>query len=313
MKRPVRARRRRHGPGPGLRIALVTVLLLAVGAAVLLSNPRHRAFYFGASGNTFSTAPTFALPTPGGFGRTAAAPALATAARVVSAALPAVRVPVPDAEGRVRVPVVDLVPSHLPSSGTPLGWEVKEFSGDASIELVRNEGRVALRLRSEHSSFALHRDVVLDVRQYSMLAWSWKVLKLPAGGDVRDPSRNDQAAQVYVIFPRWPAPQTASDVVGYVWDSQAPVGTTLTHPKLPNVRIIVVESGSAKLDAWQRHVRNVAADYQALFGRQPPRMGKVALMIDTDDTRGEAEALFGDLTFFRPGVASMEIPITMLR
>jgi len=110
-----------------------------------------------------------------------------------------------------------------------------------------------------------------------------------------------------------PAPQTASDIVGYVWDSQAPVGTTLTHPRLPNVRIIVVESGTARADTWQRQVRNVAQDYQALFGRQPPRVGKVALMIDTNDTRGEAEALFGDLTFFRAGVASMEIPVTMLR
>jgi hypothetical protein len=39
-------------------------------------------------------------------------------------------------------------------------------------------------------------------------------------------------------------------------------------------------------------------------------------MIDTNDTRGEAEALFGDLVFFRPGVAameSMEIAVTMLR
>jgi DUF3047 family protein len=302
---------RRRGPGPGLRIALASGLLLAVGGAVLLANPRHRAFYFGESDAAFPSAPTFALPTPAGFGRATAAPA--PAARIVSAALPGVRVPTPDSEGRVRVPVTDVLPGHLPASGAPVGWELKEFAGEASVELVRSEGRVALRLRSERTSFALHRDVVLDVRQYGMLAWSWKVLRLPTAGDVRDPARNDQAAQVYVIFPRWPSPQTASDIIGYVWDSQAPVGTTLNHPRLPNVRIIVVESGPARLDAWQRQVRNVAQDYQTLFGRQPPRVGKVALMIDTDDTRGEAEALFGDLTFFRPGVASMEIPVTMLR
>jgi hypothetical protein len=58
----------------------------------------------------------------------------------------------------------------------------------------------------------------------------------------------------------------------------------------------------------------VAEDYQAAFGRQPPRVGKVALMIDSNDTRSDAEALFGDLTFSRPGVPShTEIPSTMLR
>ena len=292
------------------RIALAGVLVLAVAVGVLLSNPRHRAFYFGSSA-AFPSRPSFALPTSGGVVHPAAAPA--PAARVQTAALSRVRVPAPDDEGRVRVPVSDVVPGHLPASGTPLGWELKEFTGDASIELVRNEGRLALRLRSERTSFALHRDVVLDVRQYPMLTWSWKVLKLPSGGDVRDPTRNDQAAQVYVIFPRWPSPPTASEVIGYVWDSRAPVGTTLAHPRAPNVRMIVVESGPARLDSWQRQVRNVAQDYRTLFGHPPPRLGKVALMIDSNDTRGEAEALFGDLTFSRAGVASMEIPVTMLR
>jgi hypothetical protein len=253
---------------------------------------------------------TFSPPTPSGF-RAAVTPA--PAARLVAASLRAVRVPMPDAEGRVRVPVTDVVPAHLPSAGTPVGWQLKEFAGEAALELARNEGRVALRVRSERTSFALHRDVMIDVRRYPMLAWSWKVVRLPAGGDVRDPKRNDQAAQVYVIFPRWPSPQTSSDIIGYIWDSQAPVGTRVTHPKLPNIRLIVVESGRAHIDSWRRQVRNVAEDYRALFGRQPPRVGKVALMVDTDDTRGQAESLFGDLTFFRPGVASMEIAVTMLR
>jgi len=297
----------RRGARMGFRIALVGVLALAVVAGVLVSNPRHRAFYFQPNA---ASRPAFALPAPGA-GAPVAAPA--PAVRVQTVALPRVRVPAPDSEGRVRVPVSDLVPGHLPASGTPLGWELKEFTGDASVELVRNEGRLALRLRSEHTSFALHRDVVLDVRQYPMLAWSWKVLKLPNAGDVRDPARNDQAAQVYVIFPRWPSPPTASEVIGYVWDSRAPVGTTLAHPRAPNVRLIVVESGPGRLDSWQRQVRNVAEDYRTLFGHPPPRLGKVALMIDSNDTRGEAEALFGDLTFSRPGVARMEIPITMLR
>jgi hypothetical protein len=116
-----------------------------------------------------------------------------------------------------------------------------------------------------------------------------------------------------VIFPRWPSPPTQSDVIGYVWDTRAPVGATLQHPRASNVRIIVVESGSGNLDTWMRPVRNVAEDYKALFGRQAPRVGKVALMIDTNDTRGEAEAFFGDLTFFRPGLVRSEIPVPMLR
>jgi hypothetical protein len=273
---------------------------------MLLSSVRHRPVT-PASFPAALPAP----PTPPRFARQISTPA--PQGRVVAAALSPVRIPTADEQGRVRIPVSDDVPAHLPTAGVPLGWEIKEFTGDASVELVRSDGRLALRLRSDRTSFALHRDVVLDVRHYPMLAWSWKVTRLPTNGDVRDPARDDQAAQVYVIFPRWPSPPTASDIIGYIWDSHAPVGTTLRHPKAPNVRIIVVESGRGNLDVWLRPMRNIAEDYRALFGRQPPRVGKVALMIDTNDTRGEAEAYFGDLTFFRSGVARMENPVSMLR
>jgi len=172
---------------------------------------------------------------------------------------------------------------------------------------------VAVRLRSERASFALHRDVVVDLGAFPYLAWSWKVKRLPPAGDVRDTARDDQAAQLYVVFPRWPSPRSASDVIGYVWDSRAPVGTQLTHPRAPNVRIVVVESGGDKLDLWQRYQRNVADDYAALFGRPAPRVGTLALMVDSNDTRGAAEALIGDLVFSRRAGERAEIPSIVLR
>jgi hypothetical protein len=290
----------------------VVLLVLGVGAAVLWSSPRHRSFYSGLSG---APGPRSASATPATPATAAAPPTSGLRARGPDGTLSAVRIPAPDETGRVRVPIADLVPPRLPASGVPLGWEVTEFAGsDPSVELVRADGRLALRLRSERNSFALHRDLVLDLRRYPILSWSWKVSRLPNGGDVREAGRDDQAAQVYVVFPRWPSPRKTSDVIGYVWDARAPVGLKLTHPKAANVRIVVLESGPGRLDKWLREERNVAEDYRALFGRQPPRAGKVALMIDSNDTRSDAEAMFGDLTF-SPADAPMrtEIPTTMLR
>ncbi|MBI2159258.1 MAG: DUF3047 domain-containing protein [Candidatus Rokubacteria bacterium] len=195
----------------------------------------------------------------------------------------------------------------------PPGWELKEFAGRAAIELVRGDPGLAIRLRSAQASFALYRDVIVDLREFPVLAWQWRVARLPAAGDVRELAADDQAAQVYVIFPRWPAPLVNSEVIGYVWDSQAPVGTRLASLKAPNVRIIVVESGASRLDAWQPQERNVAEDYLALFGRQPPRVGQVALMIDANDTRSDAEALFAEIAFSRTRAERMENATPMLR
>jgi len=275
-------------------------LVLASGAGVLWSNPRHRAFYFGRRAGP---------PPASGLGDSAGAPAVSP----VAALIPGRRVPLPDAAGRIVVRVADRVSRQLPVEGVPPGWTLREFAGRASIELVRAESGPALSLRSSQASFALYRDVIVDLREFPLLTWSWKVVRLPAAGDVRHAATDDEAAQVYVIFPRWPAPFTNSDVIGYVWDSRAPVGTQLTSPKAANVRVVVVESGTSRLGAWQRQERNVAADYAALFGRQPPRVGQVAVMIDSDDTRGDAGALFGDLVFSRGTTERTEIPTSMLR
>jgi hypothetical protein len=218
-----------------------------------------------------------------------------------------------DPDNRIRVAIADPVPARLPADGVPRGWQLKEFEGQAAVEVVRADGRVAMRLRSERSSFAVHRDVVVDLKTFPYLAWTWKVTRLPAAGDVRDGARDDEAAQLYVVFPRWPSPRTSSDVIGYVWDSRAPAGTQLTHPRASNVRIIVVESGREALDRWQRYQRNVAEDYVALFGKPAPRVGKVALMIDSNDTRSDAEAFMGDLFFSQTPAGRAEIPSIVLR
>jgi hypothetical protein len=262
--------------------------VIGAAALLLLASPRHRAFYFGAA--------------PPGRGasvraRTVAVAADTTQRAAVRPIATVLRSPGPDAAGRILVPLSDAMPRRLPAEGVPEGWQVKEFSGRALVALVRDEGQSALRLTSDHASFALYRDVVADLGTTPRLAWSWKVSKLPRDGDVRVRALDDQAAQVYVIFPRWPSPLRQSDVLGYVWDSHAPVDTRVTSPKADNVRLIVLESGPGRSGGWRREERNVAADYVAAFGRKPPRVGKIALMIDSNDTRTDAEAMFGELAF----------------
>jgi hypothetical protein len=210
------------------------------------------------------------------------------------------------------IPLSDRAPARLPAPGIPAGWLLKEFAGQVDTELVRDEVP-ALRLRSRRASYALYRDVAVDVRAHPWLSWSWKVVRLPAGGDVRIQGSDDQAAQLYVVFPRWPDPRQSSEVIGYVWDTAAPVGHRSVNARAANVRVVVVASGPVGLETWRRFERNVEQDYASLFGRQPPRAGKVALMIDSDDTRSDAEVLVADIRFAASPAERRENPTSMLR
>ena len=57
-----------------------------------------------------------------------------------------------------------------------------------------------------------------------------------------------------------------------------------------------METGDGKAGTWVFEDRNVYVDYRMLFGEDPPPMGAVALMTDTDNTGGEAVAFYGDIT-----------------
>jgi len=274
----------RRRPRTWLVAAIVGVLLVVTLVVILTARPRSSRW--GARSGARATATDARVA--------ASAVPPSGAAQKVSA--PAPQRLEPDASGRIRIPMADVRPSRLPLDGVPEGWSVKEFTGKAVVSLVRDDGQTALKLSSARTSFALYRDVIVDLATTPWLTWSWKVTRLPASGDVRSATSDDEAAQVYVVFPRWPAPLSQSDVLGYVWDTRAPVDTTITSPKASNVRLIVVRSGDDGA-GWRRERRDVAADYAALFGRKPPRVGKIALMIDSNDTKSEAEALFGDLAF----------------
>ena len=187
---------------------------------------------------------------------------------------------------------------ELGSDGIPKGWRLKVWQGRPDLKLVNGlgSGDKAIRMRSEKASVALYRDLKIDLKTYPTLSWQWKVTKLPQGADARINNKDDQAAGVYAIFPRFPS-LFNSRLIGYVWDSSVPAGTVLQSRKSPQICYIVIQSGRGKMNAWINEERDVYADYQMVFGEDPPKVGALSLTIDTDDTRSKAESFFGRIAF----------------
>jgi DUF3047 family protein len=197
------------------------------------------------------------------------------------------------AQDRITVPIA------RSSSGAPDGWDIKEWKGTASFEVVdTKEAGMTIHMKSSSTSSALYRDVKFELKDYPYISWKWKVVKVPEGADVRKKSTDDQAAQVYVIFPRFPA-AVNSRLVGYIWDTGAPQGSVVTSTKTSNTRYIVLKSDSVGLGQWFTEKRNVYEDYRKLFNEEPPAVGKVSVMIDSDDTKSAAESYVGDIYFSR--------------
>lgn len=204
-------------------------------------------------------------------------------------------------------PVLDSTRIPLPINGTmnekgiPIGWDLEVFHDHPQIKLESfKDGQFGIRLVSEDSSFGLHKTVEVDLKEFPILSWRWKVDRLPLTGDIREKDKNDQAAQLYVVFPN-SLIKLRSPMIGYLWDSNAPAGTIADgHSPITPIKIIVLRSGKQQLGKWIQERRNVAEDYVRLFGKDSlPKVGRVAIWINTQHTKSTAQASFADLQFQR--------------
>lgn len=82
-------------------------------------------------------------------------------------------------------------------------WERYPFSPGSRYEPFiasdGSEGKV-LRIRTENDVVTIGRKVTVDVARTPLLAWRWKALAIPPGGDARNASRDDQVLRVVLLF-----------------------------------------------------------------------------------------------------------------
>jgi len=174
----------------------------------------------------------------------------------------------------------------------PPDWQIKVNHGKPDVSVCQDSGGTCLHFRSVKSSFSLEHEVDIDPARMPFLSWRWKVSQLPAGGDFRRSTTDDQAAQVLVAF-------ADHRVVSYIWDTSAPKGAVQNSSFLPLIHVfaVVCESGAADANRWIAESRNLAADYERAYGRPAPHVKGLRLQINSQHTGTTAESCFGEVAF----------------
>jgi predicted component of viral defense system (DUF524 family) len=194
---------------------------------------------------------------------------------------------------------VDKFSSVKSAEGIPDGWSLEKKTGEPDLQMEREGDNFFLRFRSDNSSFGLKKEMEFNIKDYPFLNFRWKVTRLPEKGDFLKKETDDQAAQVYVLFPRFPA-KLNTELVGYLWESQSKnKGKEGESPAWSKSKVIVLQAGPEKLNKWIQEKRNVYEDYKKLFKKEPPKVGGIALYSNTQHTRGRAEAYFDQIYFSR--------------
>jgi len=193
----------------------------------------------------------------------------------------------------------DWMSAPVGSKGIPPGWDGQRWGAPAYDMTVENaDGRRALHMVSKNEGSTITKDIKgrVNLQETPILEWSWKVVTLPAKADSRRKETDDQAAQIYVGWPRFPE-AVRSRIIGYVWDTTAPVGTIVKSQKAGTITYVVVRSGKENLGKWLTERRNVVEDFKKIYGEAPESPGGVSIGIDSNDTRSSAESFIGPITF----------------
>jgi hypothetical protein len=227
--------------------------------------------------------------------------ALATTAALLAVALLAVLAgPLPAADPATRV-VEDWAKQPDGKTGIPDGWKGQNWgSPKYDFRVVTQGGHKALNLKSQGDGSTISKEVKVDVKTWPIIQWSWQAVTLPKGGDARKSATDDEAAQIYVTFPRFPS-AVRSRIISYIWDTTAPVGSVFKSEKTGLVTYVVVRSGPADLGKWLTESRNVLEDYRKIYGEAPgEEVGAISIAIDSNDTSSSAESYVGEILFRKP-------------
>jgi hypothetical protein len=228
-------------------------------------------------------------------------PGLATMAVLLAAALLALLAEPLPASDPPTVPVEDWAKQTDGKPGIPDGWKGQNWgSPKYDFRIVTQGGRKAIHLKSGNDSSTISKEAKVDVKAWPILQWSWQAVTLPKGGDARKSATDDEAAQIYVTFPRFPS-AVRSRIISYIWDTTAPVGSVFKSEKTGLVTYVVVRSGPSDLGKWLTESRNVLADYRKIYGEAPGEdVGAISIAIDSNDTSSTAESYFGEIFFRKP-------------
>ena len=186
-------------------------------------------------------------------------------------------------------------------AGIPDGWQGQNWGNPKFDFVIEADGQArVLHMKSQNDGSTINKELKLDLKPTCVLQWRWKAVILPKGGDSRKGETDDQGVQVYVTFPRFPQ-AVRSRIIGYVWDTTAPVGTIVRSEKAGTVTYVVVRSGAEGLGKWFTESRNVCDDYKKIYGEELAEpAGAVSVAIDSNDTKSTAESYVGEILFKKP-------------
>jgi hypothetical protein len=222
-----------------------------------------------------------------------------------------------------EIPAQETLPkfSEQPAkSALPSGWSfyrLAPYKKNTAYRLENYQGKTVLSANSKRSASGLAVKLRPQPATDLWLEWEWKAVgKIPkADNAIR--YTDDAPLRILVAFDgnksKLPLKeQLTFEVAGmlsgrempyatlmYIWAGNSPLDSVVKNTFTSRVKMIAVDSGWQHTGQWRKHTRDLSADYRTAFGEEPGDVIGVALLTDTDNTKSQVRALYGDIELVR--------------
>jgi hypothetical protein len=174
----------------------------------------------------------------------------------------------------------------------------------------------AIEVVSNNSVSTLYRPVEASIRERPILTWRWRVDQPAPATDLSIKGQDDCSLAVYVGFPydpgqaslfeslkrplveSWAGENAPGRVLRYVFCGREERGAVVKSPYLGSAGFVrVLRPADSPTSTWFTERVDLAADYRAAFGEEPPNPAQIAIQADTDNTQSASRAVVADLAF----------------
>lgn len=187
------------------------------------------------------------------------------------------------------------------------GWKV-HVPSKKSAAVFSVEADESLTVTADQAVAFLYSFIPDDGKTSTVLSWEWQVMRDFAGTDLSEPGADDRPIAVHVYFSDQKAgllKRLGSGLAGmfgvpvsgraltYVWGGLQPPRSMMPNPFMKEgegALVVLQASDPSVAQGWRSETVDLAADYRAAFGEEPPPLSVVAVSADTDDTGAVSRA-----------------------
>ena len=204
--------------------------------------------------------------------------------------------------------------------GAPQGWSfyrIAPYKKNTVYRLENYQGKTVLSANSKTAASGLAVKLKPKKAANLWLQWEWKALSAIPEADNSEGVRDDAPLRILVAFDGNKSKLSLKEKMNfemanlisgqempyatlmYIWSGKSAVGTIIPNAHTSRIKMIVVDSGWDNLGQWHKHQRDLSEDYKRAYGEAPGDVIGIALLTDTDNTKSETRAFYGDIELIR--------------